>query len=85
MIGLYTATVTRQVDAIDEDTATTMLMIGSVKNVDQLLNDDRLRTYVFAGFGIDDNWSRDTIRNVLSSDPSDPNSYVNTVLGFPSG
>ena len=34
----------------------------------------------FRAFGIDDNWSRDTIRNVLSSDLSDPNSYVNTVL-----
>ena len=30
-------------------------------------------------FGIDDRqWSRDTIQKVMSSDPSDPNSYVNT-------
>jgi len=79
MIGLYKATVTRQVDAIDEDTRYYNLTIGSVTNVDQLLNDDRLRTYVFSAFGIDDSqWSRDTIRNVLSSDPTDPNSYVNT-------
>lgn len=80
MIGLYTATVNRQAEAIDEDTAYYNAMIGSVKNVDELLNNDRLRTYVFSAFGIDDNWSRDTIRNVLSSDLSDPNSYVNTVL-----
>ena len=80
MIGLYTATVARQVDAIDEDTRYYNLTIGSVTNVDQLLNDDRLRTYVFAAFGIDDSqWSRDTIKGVLSSDPTDPNSYVNTV------
>jgi Protein of unknown function (DUF1217). len=80
MIGLYKATVTRQVEAIDEDTRYYNLMIGSVTNVDQLLNDDRLRTYVFAAFGIDDSqWSRDTIRGVLCSDPTDPNSYVNTV------
>jgi hypothetical protein len=80
MIGLYKATVTRQVDAIDEDTRYYNLMIGSVTNVDQLLNDDRLRTYVFAAFGIDDSqWSRETIRGVLCSDPTDPNSYVNTV------
>ena len=79
MIGLYKATVTRQVDAIDEDTRYYNLMIGSVTNVDQLLNDDRLRTYVFAAFGIDDSqWSRDTIKGVLCSDPTDPNSYVNT-------
>ena len=79
MIGLYTATMTRQVDAIDADTRYYNLTIGSVKTVDQLLNDDRLRTYVFDVFGIDESqWSRDTIAKVLSSDPSDPNSYVNT-------
>ena len=79
MIGLYKATVARQVDAIDEDTRYYNLMIGSVTNVDQLLNDDRLRTYVFAAFGIDDSqWSRETIKGVLCSDPTDPNSYVNT-------
>ncbi|WP_027581595.1 DUF1217 domain-containing protein [Bradyrhizobium sp. Ai1a-2] len=81
MVGLYTATVQSRVDAIDEDTRYYNAMIGGVKSVDELLNDDRLRTYVFSSFGIDDsNWSRDTIRKVLSSDPSDPNSYVNTTL-----
>ncbi len=79
MIGLYKATATRQVEAIDEDTRYYNLMIGNVTNVDQLLNDDRLRAYVFAAFGIDDSqWSRDTIKGVLCSDPTDPNSYVNT-------
>ncbi|MBO4224002.1 DUF1217 domain-containing protein [Bradyrhizobium neotropicale] len=82
MIGLYTASVQKRVDAIDEDTNYYNIVIGRVKNVDELLNDDRLRTYVFESFGIDDsNWSRDTIRKVLSSDPSDPNSYINTVWG----
>ena len=53
---------TRQVDAIDEDTRYYNLTIGRVTNVDQLLNDDRLRTYVFAAFGIDDSQlSRDKI------------------------
>ena len=54
MIGLYTATMTRQVDAIDEDTRYYNLTIGNVKTADQLLNDDRLRTYVFDVFGIDE-------------------------------
>jgi Protein of unknown function (DUF1217) len=79
MVGLYTAQVQSRVEAIDEDTRYYNAVIGSVKSVDELLNDDRLRTYVFSAFDIDDsNWSRDTIRKVLSSDPSDPNSYVNT-------
>ena len=81
MIGLYTAQVQSRVEAIDEDTRYYNATIGGIKSVDELLNDDRLRTYIFSAFDIDDsNWSRDTIRNVLSSDPSDPNSYVNTVL-----
>ena len=49
MVGLYTATVKRQVEAIDEDTRYYNLMIGGVKNVDEFLNNDRLRTYVFSG------------------------------------
>ena len=81
MIGLYTATVKQKVDAIDEDTAYYNAKIGSVKTVNDLLNDDRLRTYVFQAFGVDDShWSRDTMPKVLSSDPSDPNNYVTTVL-----
>ena len=47
--------------------------------MDEFLNNDRLRTYVFQALGVDDTqWSRDTIKKVLTSDPSDPNSYVNT-------
>ena len=54
MIGLYTATVKQKVDAIDEDTAYYNAKIGSVNNVNDLLNDDRLRTYVFQAFGVDE-------------------------------
>ncbi|ABD88025.1 DUF1217 domain-containing protein [Rhodopseudomonas palustris] len=84
MVGLYTATLQRQADAVGEDTRYYNAKIGSVTTVDQLLNDDRLRGYVFSAFGIDeDHWSRDTLRKVLSSDSSDPNSYVNAVWGPP--
>jgi hypothetical protein len=79
MVGLYTKTVKRQVEAIDEDSRYYNLTIAGVKTVDELLNNDRLRTYVFQALEIDESqWSRDTIRAVMSSDPSDPNSYVNT-------
>ena len=79
MVGLYTATVKRQVEAIDEDSRYYNLTIAGVKTVDEFLNNDRLRTYVFQALGIDESqWSRDTIQKVMSSDPSDPNSYVNT-------
>uniref|UniRef100_Q07NF0 DUF1217 domain-containing protein n=1 Tax=Rhodopseudomonas palustris (strain BisA53) TaxID=316055 RepID=Q07NF0_RHOP5 len=84
MVGLYTATLQQQADAVGEDTRYYNAKIGSIATVDQLLNNDRLRTYVFSAFGIDDGtWSRATMKNILGSDPSDPGSYINTVWGPP--
>ncbi|HEY0330785.1 MAG TPA: DUF1217 domain-containing protein [Rhodopseudomonas sp.] len=84
MVGLYTATIKQQTDAVGEDTASYNAKIGGVKTVDELLSNDRLRNYVFSAFGIDGSlWSRDTIKQVLSSDTSDPDSYINTVWGPP--
>ncbi|EJN14289.1 Protein of unknown function (DUF1217) [Bradyrhizobium sp. YR681] len=81
MIGLYTATKKSQVDAIASDTSYYSTQIGNIGSADQLLNDDRLRNYVYSAFGIDESkWPRDTISQVLSSDPSDPSSYVNTTF-----
>ncbi|MBR0721033.1 DUF1217 domain-containing protein [Bradyrhizobium manausense] len=81
MIGLYTAAMKSNVDAVAADTTYYNAKIGSVTSVDELLNDDRLRNYVASAFGIDQSkWPRDTIKQVLSSDPSDPNSYVNVTF-----
>ncbi|MCS3726312.1 DUF1217 domain-containing protein [Bradyrhizobium betae] len=81
MIGLYTATKKNQVDAIASDTNYYSAKIGSITNADQILNDDRLRNYVYSAFGIDESkWPASTISQVLRSDPSDPASYVNTTF-----
>ena len=81
MIGLYTATRKSQVDALASDSNYYNAQIGNIGSADQLLNDDRLRNYVYSAYGIDQSkWSRDTISQVLRSDPSDPNSYVNTTF-----
>ncbi|MGX4771708.1 DUF1217 domain-containing protein [Bradyrhizobium guangdongense] len=81
MIGLYTAAMKSNVDAVAAETKYYNAAIGNVTGVDQLLNDDRLRNYIASAFGIDQSkWSRDTIKQVLSSDPSDPNSYVNVTF-----
>ncbi|WFU68462.1 DUF1217 domain-containing protein [Bradyrhizobium sp. CB2312] len=81
MIGLYTATKKSQVDALADDTKYYNAKIGNITSADQLLNDDRLRNYVYSAFGIDESkWPRDTISQVLRSDASDPNSYVNTTF-----
>ncbi|MET4277542.1 MULTISPECIES: DUF1217 domain-containing protein [unclassified Bradyrhizobium] len=81
MIGLYTATRKSQVDALTGDSNYYSAEIGNISSADQLLNNDRLRNYVYSAYGIDQGkWSRDTISQVLRSDPSDPNSYVNTTF-----
>ena len=81
MIGLYTATKKSQVDALANDTNYYNAKIGGITSANQLLNDDRLRNYVYSAFGIDESkWPRDTISQVLRSDPSDPNSYVSTTF-----
>lgn len=81
MIGLYTATRKSQVDALTGDSNYYSAEIGNISSADQLLNNDRLRNYIYSAYGIDQSkWSRDTISQVLRSDPSDPNSYVNTTF-----
>ncbi|MCK1653783.1 DUF1217 domain-containing protein [Bradyrhizobium sp. 149] len=81
MIGLYTATKKNQVDALGSDSNYYSAQIGNISTADQILNDDRLRNYVYSAFGIDESkWPPSTISQVLRSDPSDPSSYVNTTF-----
>lgn len=80
MIGLYTAVAKRGVEALDANKNYYTLSMDKITSVNGLLADDKLRDYVFSAYGIDKNtWSRDTISKVLGSDPTDPNSYVNSV------
>ncbi len=52
--------------------------IGSVTSVDDLINNDRLYRYALTAFGLDpDIQSKAAIRQVLTSDLSDPNSFAN--------
>jgi hypothetical protein len=54
--------------------------IGGVASVDDLLDDDRLLRYALTAFGLDpDIQSEATIRQVLTSDLSDPDSFANTL------
>jgi hypothetical protein len=53
--------------------------IDQVTNVDQLLGDDQLKDYVLKAYGIDPTYASDSyLKSVLTSDPTDPNSFVNT-------
>ncbi|MEY9239244.1 hypothetical protein ABIF68_006864 [Bradyrhizobium japonicum] len=60
MIDLYTATKKSQVDALADDSKYYSAEIGNVSSADQLLNNDRLRNYVYSAYGIDEASGRAT-------------------------
>lgn len=52
--------------------------IGTIKNVDEFLKDKRLVTIALTAFGLEKkNLSDDTLRKMLTSDPTDPKSFIN--------
>lgn len=79
--GFYEAdTLTPQMAQDNTDYFTQQM--ASITSVDQLLSDSRLYTYTLTAFGFDP-YSTDssTIRQALTSDPSDPESFANTAKG----
>ena len=79
IVGLYSATAANAGSAIKEETRYYNAVIDTVTSVDQLLNNERMRNYMFTAFNIDPkNFSRAAIRGVLTSDLDDPASYFNT-------
>jgi hypothetical protein len=82
---LYDQTIAQLGDKTDQDTRYFKAMmgtVGNVKTVDQFLHDDELRQTVFTAYGIDDTYFKyDDIKNVLTSDPNDPNSYYSKTYG----
>ena len=82
IIGLYSSTAANAGAAIQEETRYYNIVIDNVTGVDQLLNNERMRNYMFTSFGIDPkNYSREAIKGVLTSDLGDPASYFNTAFG----
>lgn len=65
------------VQTIEDDTyyGTT---IGTIKTVDDFLKNTRLVNFALKAYGLDDkNLSNDELRKLLTSDPTDPKSFVN--------
>lgn len=82
MVDLYTETMVSQGDAVTTETNYFNAMMNEVGSADALLNNDRLRSYLLTSFDIDERYyDRSLIRGVLSSDTSDPSSYINQKLG----
>jgi len=52
--------------------------IGTIKNVDEFLKNKRLVTFALTAFDLEKkNLSDATLRKILTSDPTDPKSYIN--------
>ncbi|MBT9368854.1 DUF1217 domain-containing protein [Rhizobium sp. CSW-27] len=82
MVDLYTATMVSEGDAVTTETNYFNAMMDEVGSVDDLLNNDRLRSYLFTAYDISEKYySRSLLRGVLSSDTSDSSSYINQTLG----
>jgi hypothetical protein len=80
VIDHYKQTIQDQVDAVDAANAEFKAGIANVHSVDDLLNNEDLRTYALKAFGVDSPyWSKDFLTKVLTSDVNDPASYVNTL------
>lgn len=79
LIGLYTQSVTNRGDAVKEDSRYFNAVIDTVTNADQLWGNSKLKDYVLTAFGFDPRYvSYEHFKGVVTSDVSDPNSYVNT-------
>lgn len=79
LIGLYTQSFADEGKNAAAETKYYGTAIDSVQNVNELVGNTRLRTYVLKAYGIDPTYvSKDFLTQVLTSDLSDPASFVNT-------
>ncbi|URK88374.1 DUF1217 domain-containing protein [Rhizobium sp. RCAM05350] len=79
LIGLYNQTISNIDSKMGEETRYYDTMMDTITNVDQLLQNDRLRSYTFRVFGVDEKYyNYEQVRGALVSDLDDPNSYFNT-------
>lgn len=82
MIGLYSQQRISKGETAAAQTAYYESKIGSIASVDELIADQRLFSYALTAYGIDAKLaSESAIRNVLTSDLSDPGSVANVYGG----
>ncbi len=79
-IGLYTQTQVNKGTSASDEATYYQANIGNITSVDQLMSNSRLLNYAVSAYGLNpDMVSKATIRAVLTSDVSDPNSVANTL------
>ncbi len=78
LLAAYEDSFAAEEDAIQTEIDYYESKIGSITSVDQLIGNDRLRSYVLESFGLDATYtSKSYLKQVLTSDLSDTNSVAN--------
>jgi hypothetical protein len=74
------ATASQQQTAAQTESTYYATTIGTISNVDDFLKDQRLVNYALDAYGLKNaNLASDDLRKILTSDPTDPTSYINKV------
>lgn len=78
LIGLYNQSFTTEATNAQTETTYFSQNISSVKTVDDLVGNSRLRNYVLQAYGLDPTYTSNSfLKQMLTSDLSDPDSFVN--------
>lgn len=81
LLEKYEASLAAQSDTLEADAFYYEAMIDKVTNVSGLVNNSRLMTFALDAFGIDGTYyTKDHLTKILTSDTSDPDSYVNQMV-----
>lgn len=84
-IGLYERSFANEATLAKKESAFFNKWIDKVTNVDDIVNNSRMRDYILTAHGVNpDNISKSFLKSVLTSDANDPNSFVNTASNFSS-
>ncbi len=81
LLEKYEASLTAQSDTLEAEAYYYEAMIDKVTNVSGLVNNSRLMTFALDAYGIDGTYyTKDHLTQILTSDTSDPDSYVNQMV-----
>lgn len=78
LVATYNSTIEQRNEELKEETRYYNILIDKVGHLDDIFKNTRLRDYVFKSFGIDaESFSYKHLKDVLTSDISSADSYVN--------
>ncbi|MDM7978877.1 MAG: DUF1217 domain-containing protein [Rhizobium sp.] len=81
LLERYEASLAAQSDTLEAEAFYYEAVIDNITSVSGLVNNSRLMTFALDAYGIDGNvYTKDHLTKVLTSDTSDPNSYVNQLV-----